>query len=654
MALTLKDIAAGNRRLGTISETTSYKTGGVSSSRGMPTSEIQSLINSEKETKTTNRSLLNSQTKLIANIDKLCAVLEKSIKISSLGVGSNQLSGAKVTPGSSMTENELESQRITQNMATNISYLPRIYESMNALGKSIKNLQKAVENMETAADGGGFFPWMPDFNPKGKSPAKKPTKGAAKKGAARAAAKGAAKTGLKSFLKKIPLIGAGAGLLFAADRASRGDTTGAGMELASGIASTAPGPGTAASFGIDAALMAKDMKSDQTPKVETKKSDQTPKVETKKYEGTISATQSDIQNHPNYKRYLSQYQKNAKTAWSRDAAYDKAKMRVLGDMALEQNGVDASMKTPRVETKKSEGMWNKIKAFFGGNKKNDQQNLSDEIDREYASADTISAEDVKKYGGGFAEGGSLPAGKVGMVGENGPELVAGPGTVLTAEDFTKQMYEGDAKLRQEFENLKLELYAAEKLVSPEGLDGTRIGDLSKEDQKQVMDMLHPTQGHLSKIGQYQNLFNSDSYKEMMDPQRIKDLGSNLNVVKKIQAAGGDVEKAGLTKEEKDASQRLADWGKAKIEERKLQTESLDPNKFGRRFGRNDIDAADRLLTSSSENEMAKTGKGKTGNINNIVHAPTNVSNTTQKTIIPPEVRNKDTSVNEYYRSRFAS
>lgn len=69
---------------------------------------------------------------------------------------------------------------------------------------------------------------------------------------------GVAKMGGKSLLKKIPLIGLGAGGIFALQRALSGDFKGAGLELASGAAGTLPGLGTAASVGIDAALAAKD------------------------------------------------------------------------------------------------------------------------------------------------------------------------------------------------------------------------------------------------------------------------------------------------------------------------------------------------------------------------------------------------------------
>jgi hypothetical protein len=73
------------------------------------------------------------------------------------------------------------------------------------------------------------------------------------------AAKTGAKTLGKSLLKKIPGVGLIAGLGFGAQRALAGDWSGAGLEVASGAASTVPGWGTAASFGIDAALAGKDI-----------------------------------------------------------------------------------------------------------------------------------------------------------------------------------------------------------------------------------------------------------------------------------------------------------------------------------------------------------------------------------------------------------
>ena len=75
---------------------------------------------------------------------------------------------------------------------------------------------------------------------------------------ARTVAGGMAGTSAKTIAKKIPVIGALAGLGFGASRLIGGDVTGAGMEVLSGLASVVPGIGTAASLGIDAALIARD------------------------------------------------------------------------------------------------------------------------------------------------------------------------------------------------------------------------------------------------------------------------------------------------------------------------------------------------------------------------------------------------------------
>lgn len=81
----------------------------------------------------------------------------------------------------------------------------------------------------------------------------------ASKVAGKAVAKGAGKALLKSGLKKIPILGALAGLGFGAQRAIQGDWLGAAGEVASGAAGSIPGLGTAASVGIDAALAARDI-----------------------------------------------------------------------------------------------------------------------------------------------------------------------------------------------------------------------------------------------------------------------------------------------------------------------------------------------------------------------------------------------------------
>jgi hypothetical protein len=60
-------------------------------------------------------------------------------------------------------------------------------------------------------------------------------------------------------LQKIPIIGLIAGAGFALHRYLQGDTVGAGLELASGAASTLPGLGTATSVAIDVGLAARDI-----------------------------------------------------------------------------------------------------------------------------------------------------------------------------------------------------------------------------------------------------------------------------------------------------------------------------------------------------------------------------------------------------------
>tara|TARA_B100000519_G_scaffold201575_1_gene217510 strand:- start:7 stop:2076 length:2070 start_codon:yes stop_codon:yes gene_type:complete len=91
---------------------------------------------------------------------------------------------------------------------------------------------------------------------------KKPKVNVAKEvasGGSQSAGKTAAKGLTKAALKKIPIAGAFFGTLFAAQRAIAGDYSGAAMEFASGLAGAIPILGTAASLGIDAALIAKDM-----------------------------------------------------------------------------------------------------------------------------------------------------------------------------------------------------------------------------------------------------------------------------------------------------------------------------------------------------------------------------------------------------------
>lgn len=85
-------------------------------------------------------------------------------------------------------------------------------------------------------------------------------KGILKEGAVEGITKLGGKALGKVILKKIPLVGLLAGIGFGINRAVHGDWVGAGLEIASGAASTIPGAGTAASVAIDAGLIARDIK----------------------------------------------------------------------------------------------------------------------------------------------------------------------------------------------------------------------------------------------------------------------------------------------------------------------------------------------------------------------------------------------------------
>lgn len=81
----------------------------------------------------------------------------------------------------------------------------------------------------------------------------------------KAGLKGIGKGVGKSALKKIPGVSLLAGGGFAIQRAMQGDYLGALGELASGVVGTLPGVGTAASIGIDAALMGRDVHRAKNP-----------------------------------------------------------------------------------------------------------------------------------------------------------------------------------------------------------------------------------------------------------------------------------------------------------------------------------------------------------------------------------------------------
>jgi hypothetical protein len=86
------------------------------------------------------------------------------------------------------------------------------------------------------------------------------------KKATKAGLKESAKSAGKSVLKKLPFgLGLGAATYFAYDRLQQGDVVGAGLELASGVASVVPVVGTALSATIDAVSIGRDLRKSTLP-----------------------------------------------------------------------------------------------------------------------------------------------------------------------------------------------------------------------------------------------------------------------------------------------------------------------------------------------------------------------------------------------------
>jgi hypothetical protein len=125
-----------------------------------------------------------------------------------------------------------------------------IFKKFKGLLKVFKSLTKGAKGLKSVLGMGGKV---------GEKTLSKTVAKTGGKNIVKTAGKVAAKTVGTSLLKKIPIIGALAGVGFAISRAAKGDYAGAALELASGAASIIPGIGTAASVAIDAGLAARDI-----------------------------------------------------------------------------------------------------------------------------------------------------------------------------------------------------------------------------------------------------------------------------------------------------------------------------------------------------------------------------------------------------------
>lgn len=140
--------------------------------------------------------------------------------------------------------------------------LPAVLSGSKALSTTVKAASKGGLDAAEGVIGTGVSA-IARSGAVEKSFASKGLKFAGKEALKDGAIKGFAKLGGKelgkTIIKKIPLVGLLAGIGFGVNRAIHGDWVGAGLEIASGAASTVPGIGTAASVAIDAGLIARDI-----------------------------------------------------------------------------------------------------------------------------------------------------------------------------------------------------------------------------------------------------------------------------------------------------------------------------------------------------------------------------------------------------------
>ena len=213
------------------------------------------------------------------DVDQPSAALEETIEERNEQPGrrdifASETPRAAVVQQSAANEENIEEQRSiekdryeeTKNIFEMIA--EDTYESKELLQRLVDSEEGILDDVAegfggAAAIGGGVGAGVGGSKLLGKFMGKGGTAAAGAAGSQatkKASSKILGKTLLKSAVKKIPIIGAIAGIGFGIGRLMSGDISGAAMEVASGAASTIPGFGTAASVGIDAALAAKDIK----------------------------------------------------------------------------------------------------------------------------------------------------------------------------------------------------------------------------------------------------------------------------------------------------------------------------------------------------------------------------------------------------------
>ena len=141
-----------------------------------------------------------------------------------------------------------------------VSKIADIYKGAKGMGQRVGLLKpKTVAKEVIDLKDFDFKDFLKSLDDKAIKEGEKTMAKAAKNTILKESASKAAAWTVKKVGKKLPIVGLGIGAAFAAQRALEGDFWGAGLELASGIASLMPGIGTMVSIGIDGILVAKDI-----------------------------------------------------------------------------------------------------------------------------------------------------------------------------------------------------------------------------------------------------------------------------------------------------------------------------------------------------------------------------------------------------------
>jgi len=148
-------------------------------------------------------------------------------------------------------------------ISVKVRTIPKFTSYYENIPKNLKQLMKKIQGEKVSAKEATNVlsaELKKKLDAKIKKEIDKKIRKAVAKRIARILMKNGVKATTKSVFKKVPGVGAVVGFGYGVARLAEGDVAGAGLEIASGAASTIPGPGTAISLALDAAGLAYDLK----------------------------------------------------------------------------------------------------------------------------------------------------------------------------------------------------------------------------------------------------------------------------------------------------------------------------------------------------------------------------------------------------------